>query len=172
MTGSLAIFYVAAGVTLVGAAGAVSRRTPAEALRWFAVALAGAATVAILVQAPLVALVLVVASGWGLALLALGADKDGPAGALATAEGATGRRGSTIAAAVALGLLAWVFLGTWGRQQAFPGHDLAPGASFGGVRELASAAAGELMSLWIAAPLLILAAVLVGVAVVDAPEEG
>lgn len=181
MTGALAIFYVAGALTLAGALLAVSRREATAAIGGYAMALAGAATIAILLHAPLVAIVLAVASAWGLALLALAArgqaddadaDADGHAAEIVrTGARARDRRWTTIGAAIGLALLGWVFVGTWGRQQAFPGHDLAPGASFGGVRELASAAGSELASLWIAAPLLILAAILAGLALADAEEE-
>lgn len=183
MTGALAIFYVAGALTLAGALLAVSRREATAAIGGYAMALAGAATIAILLHAPLVAIVLAVASAWGLALLALAArgqtddadadaDPNGRAAEIVrTGARARDRRWTTIGAAIGLALLGWVFVGTWGRQQAFPGHDLAPGASFGGVRELASAAGSELASLWIAAPLLILAAILAGLALADAEEE-
>ncbi|MEZ4454792.1 MAG: hypothetical protein R3B09_35405, partial [Nannocystaceae bacterium] len=166
--GGLVIFYAAGALSLIGALVAVSRRGARAAIAGHVAAVAGVATIAVQVLAPLVAIVLAVATAWSLALLARAAEADAGAADPAEIEASRLRRWAPrIAAALGLGLLAWVFLGTWGRQQAFAGHDLAGGASFGGVRELASAASADLAGLWIVAPLLLLAAALGAVALLD-----
>lgn len=169
MTPTLALFYAAALVAL-GSVGMVLRsREPRLAIRWLAVTLAAVAAIELLLLAPWVAIAAATAGAVVLALL-------GFIGQLGRRE-AEGHprpreRPSRRRVELALGLLlvagiAWILLGTWGRQLAFPGHDLAPGAAFGGLGQLAAAAEGERLALAFALPLMIFAGALGALTLVD-----
>ncbi|MEZ4384218.1 MAG: hypothetical protein R3A79_22990 [Nannocystaceae bacterium] len=169
MTATLVLFYVAALVAL-GSVGMLLRsREPRAAVRWMAATLAAVAAIELLLLAPWVAIAASVAGAMVLALfgfasqLSAGGDAEPPR----PPESARRRRLEIVAGLVLLAGIAWILLGTWGRQLAFPGHDLAPGAAFGGLRQLAAAAEGERLALAFALPLLLFAGVLGALTLVD-----
>ncbi len=171
MTPALALFYAAAALTLGAALLMLRSREPAQALRWFALAIAGVAAVEFLLLAPWVAIAtaFVGASGFAIfrAVVAL-SDPD---------RGTARRRSEFVLGALMVALLAWMFVGTWGRQLAFPGHDLAPGTAFGGLRQLATSIASEQLTLSLALPLLLFIGALGALSLIDqvsatsAPDE-
>jgi len=151
MTPDLVLFYVAAAVALGAALQLLRSREPRAAIRWFAVAIAAVAAVELLLLAPFVAIAAVFAGACLVAIFAFVSELAGPSAA--TSGRRRGR--SLLLGAAMIGVLAWVFFGTWGRQLAFPGHDLAPGASFGGLRQLSAGVASDQLTLSIALPLLL-----------------
>ncbi|MCB9567177.1 MAG: hypothetical protein H6710_08215 [Myxococcales bacterium] len=161
MTASLVLFYIAAALGLAGAIQALRSREPRAALRALAVVIGAAVAVDLLLVAPWVALFAAIAGGLVIAVmnLASGLGGDAPAGPR--------RRRATIAGLALIAGLTWIFLGTWGRQLAFPGHDLAPGASFGSLRQAATALAGETLTLPLALPLLLFAGLVGALALLD-----
>ncbi len=166
MTPTLVLFYVAAAVALGAAVQLLRSREPAAALRWFAVIIAAVAAVELLLLAPFVAIAAVFAGASSVAIFTFVSGLSDPA---PTAGSARSRRSLLLGAAM-IGVLAWVFFGTWGRQLAFPGHDLAPGAAFGGLRQLAAGVAGEQLSLSIALPLLLFVGALGALALISRAE--
>ena len=91
----------------------------------------------------------------------------GPAGPADSPSPARPARRRLVLALAAAAFLAFILTGTWARQLAWPGHQLAGDASFGGLRELASALAGHHLVLALALPLLIAIAAVGGAAILD-----
>ncbi len=161
MTPALALFYVAAALALGASLLLLRSRDPAHALRWFAIAIASVAAVEFLLLAPWVAIATAFVGAFGVALLRVVGTLSRPD------RGALRRRSELALGSLMVGLLAWIFVGTWGRQLAFPGHDLAPGTAFGGLRQLAASIAGEQLTLSLALPLLLFIGALGALSLLD-----
>lgn len=169
MTPTLALFYGAA-LCALGSIGMVLRsREPRLAIRWFAVTLAAVAAIEFLLLAPWVAIAAATAGAVVLAVFSFIGQlgRAGEATLPRPPERRSRRRLELVLGLVLLAAIAWILLGTWGRQLAFPGHDLAPGAAFGGLRQLAAAAEGERLALAFALPLMIFAGVLGALSLAD-----
>jgi len=167
MSAPLVLFYLAAAVALGAAVQLLRSQDPTAAARWFAVTLVAVAAVEVLLLAPWVALAAAFA---GLSIFALFTFVGGFTGSGGADRGARRRRLGLALGVLLLGLLAWVLVGTWARQLAFPGHDLAPGAAFGGLRQLSTELGGELGTLAFALPLLLFTGALGAVGLVSRGE--
>lgn len=167
MTSDLVLFYVAALVALGASVQLLRSREPRAALRWFAVAVAAVAAVELLLLAPFVAIAAIFAGACLVAIFAFVGELAGPSAAASSGHG----RRSLLLGTATIGVLAWVFFGTWGRQLAFPGHDLAPGASFGGLRQLSAGVASDKLALSIALPLLLFVGALGAIALASRAES-
>ncbi|HGG56790.1 MAG TPA: hypothetical protein ENK31_03220 [Nannocystis exedens] len=163
MTPALALFYAAAAITLGAALQMIRSRETAQGLRWFALAIAGIAAVEFLLLAPWVAIATAFVGACGFAIFSASS-----VGAFSAPDhGGRRRRSEFVFGSLAVGLLAWIFVGTWGRQLAFPGHDLAPGTAFSGLRQLATSIASEQLTLSLALPLLLFIGALGALALFD-----
>jgi NADH:ubiquinone oxidoreductase subunit 6 (subunit J) len=167
MTPDLVLFDVAALIALGAAVQLLRCREPRAAIRWFAVAVAAVAAVELLLLAPFVAVAALFAGACLVAIFVFVSDLAGPSVAASGGR----RRRTLLLGAATIGVLAWVFFGTWGRQLAFPGHDLAPGASFGGLRQLSAGVASDKLVLSVALPLLLFVGALGAVALASRAES-
>jgi NADH:ubiquinone oxidoreductase subunit 6 (subunit J) len=169
MTPTLALFYAAALCALGSVGMALRSREPRLALRWFAVTLAAVAAIELLLLAPWVAIAAATAGAVVLAVFGFIDQLGRPAGEARPRprERRSRRRLELLLGLLLVAAIAWILLGTWGRQLAFPGHDLAPGSAFGGLGQLAAAAEGERLALAFALPLLIFAGALGALSLVD-----
>ncbi|MCA9657183.1 MAG: hypothetical protein KC486_02465 [Myxococcales bacterium] len=172
MTPTLALFYAAA-LCALGSVGMVLRsREPRQAIRWLAVTLAAVAAIELLLLAPWVAIAAATAGAVVLAVFGfVGQLGRAGIGRPRPDERPSRRRLELVLGLLLLAASAWILLGTWGRQLAFPGHDLAPGAAFGGLGQLAAAAEGERLALAFALPLMIFAGALGALTLVDRAQS-
>jgi hypothetical protein len=177
MSPQLLVFYAAAALALLGALLALTRTRPQAALRWFGLTLGALVVIEHQLIAPTIALLSLLffaAAAAYLAVIAGHAEATPPASAALNPPArrlrltrATYARALPLLAVLAL---AWVFTGTWARQHAWPGQELAPSAGFGGLSALTSALAGPHIGALIAVVLLVLVAAVGGLALLGAGD--
>ncbi|MBK8260652.1 MAG: hypothetical protein IPK80_04870 [Nannocystis sp.] len=199
MSPQLLVFYAAAALALLGALLALTRTRPQAALRWFGLTLGALVVIEHQLIAPTIALLsllffaaaaayLAVIAGHAeaAALAPLTAPPTAAAPSLApppasaplspppaAAPRRLRRTRATYARALpllAVAALAWVLTGTWARQHAWPGQELAPSAGFGGLSALTSALADPHLGALIAVVLLVLVAAVGGLALLGAGD--
>lgn len=196
MSPQLLVFYAAAALALLGALLALTRTRPQAALRWFGLTLGALVVIEHQLIAPTIALLSLLFFAAAAAYLAViaghaeaaalapltapptaAAPSLAPPPALSPPPAAAPRRlrrtRATYARALpllAVAALAWVLTGTWARQHAWPGQELAPSAGFGGLSALTSALAGPHLGALIAVVLLVLVAAVGGLALLGAGD--